>query len=174
MSMRLLTFICFYFALSFLSAGCGFQLNRNQAQLPKQATNLNLNKIENSSFRPGIDLELRQHLYQKFANAGIGIFNSPLADLSLEFQIQKAGNSKEEFSLQEGVQSYRYHFLVQGVLLVVDQRDQITLINRQVLQAKYTLETAETDLEVTEVEAGFRQATYKLGDKILEVLTQDF
>lgn len=156
-----------------LFIGCGFQLNRNKQQLPANAKTLSIDKVENHSFYPGLDIELQSQLTHYFSQNNIDLVDSGLSDLNLIFRIQSTGTSKEESS-QESGKTYRHTFTVSGELLVHDQRNQTTIIEKELFSGSWVLETEDSEPGSVEVEDGYHKALEGLVATILERLTRDF
>jgi len=154
--------------------GCGFTLNRNRITLPENATSISLQRIENSSFTPGLDFQLKELLIDRFATRGVRIQTNQTADLSLSFQINSATYSRRDYSLDSGSSSYEFIFTVTGKLTVINNASQTTLFSNQGLSGRYSLKSEATDLSQSEITDGRQDALENLSDQILKRVAQDF
>ncbi len=118
---HLLIFFCIFF--TFL-AGCGFQLNRNQIQLVKNASSISVFEISNKSFTPGLEVELLSSLINGLEQRSISILPPQKADLTLFFQVTSVAVWKSKYSLdtESNTQTYEFKFEVGGRLTVMDNR----------------------------------------------------
>jgi len=158
----------------FFLSHCGFRLNRNQITLPENARSIALQHIENKSFTPRLDLQLKEILTERFSRNAVKIQSVQIADLSLSFRIDAAGVTRSDYALDKTTQSYEFLFTVAGSLTVVSTNNKKDLIKNQTLTGIYSFKTASTDLTQTEISDGRLQALQNLGDQIIEKLTRNF
>lgn len=157
-------------------SNCGFQLNRNQIQLPENAKSISIDQIENQSFIPRLDLELKDVLVDLFARNSVDITNLNTADLSLSFQIKATSITKSEYALDNAsnTQSYQFDFLISGVLNVMNHSKQSKYIDNITINGSHSIKTQSQDLTQTEIEEGRYKTLTNLGKKITTKLTQNF
>jgi len=169
----LLSLILFF---SIMLNSCGFQLNRNQIQLPENAKSMSIDKIENRSFVPRLDLDLKEVLVDLFARNSVDLTNSNRADLSLSFEIIVTSTTKSEYALDStnNQQSYQFDFIISGILNVMNLSKQSMYIENTTISGSYSIKTQSEDLTQTEIEEGRQKALADLGKKISTKLTQSF
>ncbi|MCP4295172.1 MAG: hypothetical protein GY786_06160 [Proteobacteria bacterium] len=165
--------VLIFWILIFLN-GCGFQLNRNQIKLPDNAESLQISRVQNKSFRPGLDLKLEQYLSSQLATKGIMQTASSLADLTLDFTVINTSSSKVEHSLQSGSQTYLFSFRISGTLNLKDNRENSFIHKNLKFQSSYSVETSSTDLTEVEIDSGYQKSLEDLGSKVIKQLTQIF
>ena len=128
--------------------GCGFQLNRNQFSLPEGAKSLSLISVNNQTFVSGLDLEM-------------------------ELVLTQSSNNREDLSIYNNL-TYRYVFLHQGQITLVDWRNNRPLFEKTPVEGRFELETGATQLSAEELREGRRKAMVKLAQQIADKLTQNF
>jgi len=159
---------------AFLISNCGFRLNRNKVTLPENARSIALQKIENRSFTPRLDILLRDILVEQFSRNSVKIQPQQIADLTLEFQINSASFVRRDYALDNAVISYEFLFSVVGKLTVTTRNEDKYLINNQTLSGFYSIKTESTDLSQTEITDGRFYALENLAEQITTKLTQNF
>ena len=121
-----------FFIFFLFVGGCGFQLNRQQVNLPAQARSIAVIQVQNDSFTPRLSLIFKELLAEKFASKGIVVREPEIADLALHFLIQGTNLTRSESTLvskqNQVVVNYEFAFGVNGKLKIVDQRDQSLIL----------------------------------------------
>lgn len=158
----------------FLLSNCGFRLNRNQITLPENARSIALQRIENRSFTPQLDILLRDILIERFSRNAVNIQPPQVADLSLIIQIQSANYIRRDYALDNTAISYEFLFTILGNLTVTSKNKEKSLIKNQALKGVYSIKIESTDLSQTEIADGRLNALEKLGDQVITKLTQNF
>ena len=172
----LLTFLLFTgFVCVFFIQSCGFQLNRNKIHLPRNATSIHIGKIENNSFIPHLNLQLRDLLAEKFAQNSIIMTTQNRADLAVSIQINSMTRVRNEFSLNsDGIQSYEFLFSVKGKMTVLDNITQSSYLKRTPISASYSIKKQDQDLTSAEIEESRYKTLQNLTQIVVEKLTKDF
>ncbi len=158
----------------FLTVGCGFQLNRNRIQLPYNARSISIDKIDNKSFIPRLDLNLRDLLTEKFAENSITLTTSNAADLILSFQIDALTMTKDDYSKDDDSQTYEFTFSGKGKLTVLNNNNRMFFLNNEVVSTSYSIKTTKEDLSSLEIESGRYETLVNLSNLVVTKLTQNF
>ncbi len=153
--------------------GCGFQLNRNQFSLPEGAKSLSLISVNNQTFVSGLDLDLKAELSGLFNRAGVTLSEGRGSDLEMELVLTQSSNNREDLSIYNNL-TYRYVFLHQGQITLVDWRNNRPLFEKTPVEGRFELETGATQLSAEELREGRRKAMVKLAQQIADKLTQNF
>jgi outer membrane lipopolysaccharide assembly protein LptE/RlpB len=161
---------------AFYLSSCGFQLNRNQFQLAANAESIALDRIDNLTYTPQLNLYLRQMLTDRFSQYGIPVKTLQTADLSLAFKITAADYVRQEYTYgEDGLDSYDFVFTVSGRMTVYNRNTQARLFDPPpLIEGRYSIKTVSQDLTQAEIEEGRRQALANLSDGMLAKLTQRF
>lgn len=155
-------------------AGCGFQLNRHRVQLPENARSISIDKIENSSYVPLLNIYLRDLLTERLVQNSVKLASSLAADLSLSFVINSTASSRNEYALTSDTQSFEFLFSVTGTLTISNNIKNTFFIKPQSLTGSYAIKSEKVDLNQTEIEEGRFKALMNLRDKIIAKFTQNF
>jgi hypothetical protein len=160
----------------FYHSSCGFQLNRNQFQLPANARSIALDQIDNLTYTPRLDISLRQMLTDRFSRYGVPIRSLQAAELTLAFEITTADYVRREYTYSEDdLNAYDFVFRLSGRLSVYNQNTRTLLFSPPpVIEGRYSIKTEAQDLTRQEIEEGRHQALANLSDEILAKLTQPF
>lgn len=154
----------FVISLLFFSA-CGFQLNRNQAQLIDGAKSISVTSVENNSFIPSLDIALKSKLLQKLSAKSIPIKSGTRGDFLIEISINNITSSRSKYSLVDGVQTYLHTFTATGALKISQNPKWAALQNRPLskkkqktypvtkpLTATYGVKSTDEDLSQTDID----------------------
>lgn len=153
--------------------GCGFQLNRNQFSLPEGAQSLSLVSVTNQTFVSGLDLDLKSELSGLFNRSGVTLAEGRGSDLEMELFLTQSSNNREDLSIYNNL-TYRYVFLHQGQITLVDRRNNRPLFDKTPVEGRFEMETSATQLNAEELREGRRKAMIKLAQQIADKLTQNF
>ncbi len=163
------------FFCSFFIQSCGFQLNRNRIHLPRNANSIHINQIENNSFIPQLNLQLRDLLTEKFSQNSITITTQNKADLAVSIQISSMTSVRNEYSLNsDGIQNYEFLFSVKGKMTVLDNITQSNYLNQTPISASYSIKKQDQDLTSAEIEESRYETLQNLTQIVVEKLTQSF
>lgn len=168
-------FITIIFLFLFFFGGCGFKLNRQQAQLPKGDNLLAFGRLTNSTYLPGADLRLRQNIGKKFGGEkGIRVVPQGAAEQILSIQIIKNNMEKKEYS-KNIAGLVEYIFSVTASVDLIETKNQNHLFNGLIVTGNFVLKKNQ-DIEPDEFEKkqGFEKALDSVAKNIFTRLTQDF
>lgn len=153
---------------------CGFQLNRNRMQLPDGADSIAIERIENRSYIPRLDIRLKSQLIERFNASSIPIRLSNQADLVLTFVIKSFQRQRENYALDDTEQTYEYKFTATGELTVFDNRSNRFYLQSSPLNQSYSYITSATDLTSSEIDEGREELLDALSQAIAAKLTDRF
>ena len=99
-------------------SSCGFQLDRNKAELVDDAQSVSVIKVENKSFIPSLDVSLKSNLLEKLSLKSIPIKSGARGDLLIEVSINNITSSRSNYSLVDSVQTYSHNFSAVGSVTI--------------------------------------------------------
>lgn len=170
----LLLLVIVEFVYGFFVQSCGFQLNRNKIHLPRNANSIYIGQIENNSFIPQLNLQLRDLLTEKFAQSSIPVATQNTADLAVSIQINSMNSIRNEYSLSNDGQAYEFLFSVKGKMTVLDNINQSNYLNQILISASHSIKKQNQDLTSAEIEESRYKTLQNLTQIIIEKLTQSF
>ena len=181
-------------------SGCGFRLNRNRVQLLNSATSVSIFEIVNSSYTPGLDIDLRSRLMGELQQRSVALSTPQRADLVLSCEIVsfQIGKSKYALDTETDIQTYQFRFDIAGKLTVLDNRyrenrspagylresggkggqsaggRRYRAISEELVTGSYALKTANEDADRNERSEGRKRAVAALKDRILQRISLTF
>lgn len=153
---------------------CGFQLNRNQPKLLNNAGSLSLESIENRSFEPRLDFELRAFLEDTLAEHSIRQVTSSAADLLVSVEITSYSVTKSDYALDDTQRIYEFRFTLRGYLTAYTQRDRKYLLQNATVTASSSIKSQLPDLTSALREEGKPEVLEAFSNAIFTKLTQAF
>lgn len=175
---------------SIFISSCGFQLNRNQVRLMDQARSISITQVENKTFIPKLDIQLKSALLETLSKRSIPIQGGENGDLLVGVAIDHFEPSRIKYSLVDGVQTYSHTFSLQGDMEV--HRSPKWKQFRQTLQEstgkkkgkrypkkervtlKYVVQSTAEDLTQNDVDTYRARAITLFADKVTLALTNSF
>ncbi|MBU3914827.1 hypothetical protein KKA14_04770 [bacterium] len=149
-------------------------MNRNKIHLPRNANSIYIGQIENNSFIPQLNLQLRDLLTEKFAQSSIPVATQNTADLAVSIQINSMNSIRNEYSLSNDGQAYEFLFSVKGKMTVLDNINQSNYLNQILISASHSIKKQNQDLTSAEIEESRYKTLQNLTQIIIEKLTQSF
>ena len=115
--------ISLFFMLFF--SNCGFQLNRNRAELKNGANSLHIQEVVNKSYSPALDVNIKRELEIILGTKKIEIMSKKQADLVIRLELLDLIVKKTKYALDptNNVQSYQFNFKLIGKMKLIDNRD---------------------------------------------------
>lgn len=153
---------------------CGFQLNRNQPKLLNSAGSLSLESIENKSFEPRLDLDLRAFLDDILAEHSIRQVTSSAADLLVSVDIVSYSVTKSDYALDDTQLIYEFRFTARGHLTAYTQRDRQYLLRNSPIAASSSIKSQLPDLTSALREEGKSEVLEAFSNAVFTRLTQEF
>lgn len=150
-------------------AGCGYQLEGNNPQLPAGATTIALAPIQNQTFQAGLESQLNQHLKQLLRNnASVRMSSLQNTDLLLEIHLQDFKTQQTAVSSTGSTTALQFELA--GLVVLNDLREKESLWRENSLSAKSTVvyEQGESDKAGTMMSRGLNEVTDAFAKRIYE------
>ena len=135
------------------------------------AVSLNIEKVENTSFTPGLEFQLLNYLKHKFnSNKNIVLTSAAVSDLTLHIEIKDT--SQRETEISTSILSYYNHtFSINGKFhLSFKGKSEFDLRFKETHQ----IQSYSLDLGIVKEKKAFQNILEKISDQIYNRLTTHF
>lgn len=175
-------------------SSCGFQLNRNKAELIDGARSVSLVQVKNGSYIPSLDISLKSNLLEKLSQKSVSIKSGSQGDLLIEVLINNITSNRSKYSLVDSVQTYLHSFSATARVTIRQNRKWLALTQEaqskdktsvkntekskypkaENISASYSIKSTDEDLSQTDIDTYRVNVIKSLCDTIISQLSVTF